>query len=215
MPDENENQPLATPATPAPRSNERVGLRVSLIPVEEAERHDPRRSFRRFLTAVIVFAVVVGGINGGLWFWVNSNLQTVSKLDAQTADYVKQSKDMEPSIADAKNTQARLKSLAAILPEHKTGLKLLTFLENYTLPNVSYSSLSVSDDGVVNLTVSAATFEAYAAQIGELHSRSEIKNMVASSPIPTYDEKNNLQKVDFNLSITFDPSIFLSQAPAK
>jgi hypothetical protein len=215
MPDENGNQPAATQGTPAPSSGDQVGLRVSLIPAEETERQDPAKGFRRFLTTVIIFVVLIGGIIGGLWFWVNLDIQAVAKLDAQTADYAKQSKDLAPSVKNAKNTQTRLRSLAKILPKHKTGLNLLTFLDNYTLPNVGYSSLSAGSDGSVTLMASAATFEAYAAQIIEFHSRSEIKNLVATNPIPTYDDKNNLLKVDFSLSITFDPSIFLSQAPTK
>ena len=73
----------------------------------------------------------------------------------------------------------------------------------------------VSVAGVATNPVSAATFEAYAAQIGEFHSRSEIKKLVATNPVPTYDDKNNLKKVDFSMSLTFDPSIFLSQTPTK
>jgi outer membrane murein-binding lipoprotein Lpp len=208
MPDENQLQGVS--ATPTPREGEQVGLRVSLIPAEEAERQDPRQGFRHFLTAVIVSVIILGGITGGLWFWVNANQQKVSQLDAATADYAKQSKDMAPLIKDAQNTQARLSALATLLPEHKTGLKILTFLENNTLPSVGYSSISVGDDGTVNLMASAATFEAYAAQIDELRSQSEVTNVAASSLTPTYDDKNNLQKVDFNLSITFNPSIFVN-----
>ena len=53
MPDEIVNQPAAAPAA----ASDQVGLRVSLIPADEAERLDPRRGFRRFLTIVIIFVV--------------------------------------------------------------------------------------------------------------------------------------------------------------
>jgi len=216
MPETNENQ-TPNPVAPPPPSKavEQVGLRVSLIPADEAERMDPRRGFRRFLALVAAFVVIFGGIVGGLWFWVNANEQTIADLDAKTADYIKQSADMAPSIADAKNTQSRLKFLAAILPQHKTGLKLLDFLEKYTLPSVSYSSISASADGTVNLTASAASFEAYAAQMGEFGSRSEIKTVIASSIIPVYDDKNTLQKVDFNVSFKFNPTIFVNDSVQK
>jgi hypothetical protein len=214
MPDEIANN---TPAAPVPASaaSDQVGLRVSLIPAEEAERLDPRRGFRRFLTIVIVFIVAVGAVCGGLWFWVNANRQSVAKIDLQTADYVNQSKELEPSIKQAKYTQARLKALAAILPEHKTGLKILAFLEKYTLPAVGYTSAAINVDGSVNLAVSAASLEAYAAQINEFKSLPEIKTVVASGLSPVYDDKNNLTKVNFNFSLTFGPSMFMNQPADK
>jgi len=212
MPDENVNQTAAAPASAA---SDQVGLRVSLIPTDETERLDPRRGFRRFLAIVIVFIVVLGLVCGGLWFWAKTNLQSVAKLDAQTADYNNQSKDLAPSIKEAKNTQSRLKALATILPEHKTGLKILSFLENYTLPSVGYNSAAISVDGSVNLAVSAASFEAYAAQISEFKSRPEIKIVTASGLSPIYDDKNNLTKANFNLSLTFSPSMFANKTDDK
>ncbi len=211
MPDEIVNQPAAAPAA----ASDQVGLRVSLIPADEAERLDPRRGFRRFLTIVIIFVVAVGAVCGGLWFLVNTNTQSVAKLDQETADYNKQSKDLEPSIKQAKFAQSRLKALATILPEHKTGLKILAFLENYTLPTVGYTSASISVEGSVNLAVSAASFEAYAAQISEFKSRPEIRTVVASGLSPVYDDKNNLTKASFNLALTFNPSMFNNKPAAK
>jgi len=220
MPDEIQNQPAPTSApTPVPvpstRSTDQVGLRVSLIPAEEMERNDPRRGFRKFLTVVIVFVVVIGGVIGYLGLSVYSNLNKVAGLKTQTDALVKQSADLAPSVRDASLAQARLKALSSLLAQHQTGLKLLSFLEAHTLPDVSYSSLSVSDNGAVSLAVSASTFESYAAQINELRSQPEIKNLVSSGVTPTYDDKNNLLSVSFTMTLALDPSIFSEVAPAK
>jgi hypothetical protein len=168
----------------------------------------------RFLIAVGVFIVIIGGLVAFLGFRVYSNMQAIATLDAATADLNKQSKDLAPSVAAAKSAQVRLKALSSILGQHKTGLKILTFLENHTLPNVAYSSISASVNGSVNLTVSAASFEAYAAQINELRAQPEVKSLTASSLTPSYDEKNNLIHVDFTMALVLDPAIFLSQAPS-
>jgi hypothetical protein len=208
--------PEPPPAAPIPqRSSERVGLRVSLIPAEEMERKDPRHGFRLFLTVIVIFFLILGGIIGILWFFVNSNSQTVGILELQTADIDKRSKDLAPSVKEAKNTQARLKVLASILPQHRTGLKILTFLENNTFPDVSYSSLTVAENGTVNLTVKATSFEAYAAQVTELRAQSQLKSVIASGLTPQWGENNALIGVAFNLTLTFDPSIFSSSQPGK
>jgi hypothetical protein len=230
MPDETQNQvpppeaaplpppPLVPPPSPAPnilRASEQVGLRVSLIPAEEMDRNDPRHGFRLFLIIVIIFAIVLGGILGTLWFFVNSNLQTVSLLNIQTAELDKSSKALAPSVKEAKNTQARLKVLATILPQHRTGLKILTFLENHTFPEVAYSSLAVSENGTVNLSAKATSFEVYASQVAEFRAQSEVKSVIASGLSPQWGDKNVLDSVTFNLTIAFDPLIFTNNEPSK
>jgi len=214
MPDEKQNQPdLAQ--TPAQQPADRVGLRVSLIPAEETARQDPARGFRRFLIAVIVFTVAIGSLAGYLYLTVNVNAQAIAKLDASTLDLAKQSKDIAPLVKDAKNDQAQLKALSALLSTHKTGLRVFGFLEAHTLPDVSYSSVSMSDNGTVNLTVSAASFESYAAQYGEFLAQPEVKSLTVSSLSPNYDQNNVLTNVDFSLTLIFNPAIFLSQSPSS
>jgi len=212
MPAENENKTVAPPVSSSP---DQVGLRVSLIPTEETEKRDPRRGFFLFLTTAIIFTVLMGALCTGLWLWTNSNTQAAAKLDAETADLDQQSKDLLGSIKDAESTRLRLKVLASLLPKHRTGLKVLPFLENYTLPSVGYTSLSVNVDGTVNMAVEAASFEAYAAQINEFKSRPEVKKVVVSSPSPSYDDKNRLTKVSFNFSLTLDRTFFESDLANK
>lgn len=214
MPDEIQNQPAPAPVpVPPPRAADQVGLRVSLIPADEMERNDPRRGFRRFLTVAIVFVVVVGGVTGYLGLKVYTNLNKIADLKKQTDALVKQSADLAPSVKDAHLAQVRLRALSSLLAQHQTGLKLLTFLEAHTLPDVAYSSLSVSDNGAVSLAVSASTFESYAAQINELRAQPEVKNLAASGVTPTYDDKGVLLSVSFTLSLSLDPSIFAEDAP--
>lgn len=214
MSDQDQNQSIqSTPAAPAPKPADQVGLRVSLIPAEESERRDPRKGFFHFLIAVGAFVVMVGSLVGFLGFRVYSNKQKIAKLDAATANLAQQSKDLEASVSSAKSAQVRLKALSSILAQHKTGLRLLSFLEKHTLPDVGYSSVSADVNGSVNLTVSASSFETYAAQINELRAQPEIKKLSASGLTPGYDEKNQLKRVDFSMSLTFDPTVFLGQIP--
>jgi hypothetical protein len=222
MPEDINNQaaPLASTPTPAAsqepvsRPADAVGLRVSLIPAEEMERNDPRKGFRLFLIAVGVFVLILGLVVGFLGYTVNTNIKTVAQLKVQTDDAKKQSDEIAPSVVEAKNAQTRLKALSTLLSEHKTGLKIFAFLESNTLPDVSYSSISAGTDGTVNLTVSAGTFEAYAAQVGELSARPEVKGLSTSSITPSYDADNKLLRVDFSMTLKMDPALFLSQAPS-
>lgn len=201
--------------SPVSRPSETVGLRVSLIPAEEMERNDPRRGFRRFLIVVGIFILMLGLVVGYLGYTVNADIKTVAQLEAEKADTKKQSDEIAPSVVGAKNAQTRLKALSTLLAEHKTGLKIFAFLENNTLPNVSYSSISAGTDGAVNLTVSAGSFEAYAAQVGELSARPEVKGLTTSGVNPSYDANNILTKVDFSMTLKMDPALFLNQAPAS
>ncbi len=221
MPEDINNQAVPLPPTPAPaappepvsRPADAVGLRVSLIPAEEMERNDPRKGFRSFLIVVGVFVLILGAVVGFLGYTVATGIKNVAQINAQADDVKKQSDEIAPSVIEAKNAQIRLKALSTLLAEHKTGLKIFTFLENNTLPNVSYSSISAGTDGTVNLTVTAGSFEAYAAQIGELSARPEVKGLTTSSISPSYDANNILLKVDFSMTLKMDPALFLSQVP--
>lgn len=210
MPNGDQNpQTPQPPVPPAPRPPEQVGLRVSLIPVDEYAKRDPAAGFRRFLITVIVFVVVVGGVAAFLGVKAYSNLKEVARIDAETAEMTKQSADLEASISEAKAMQSRLKALGTLLSQHRTGLKLLTFLEKHTLPDVAYSSLSVGENGSVNLSATTSSYESYAAQIGEMRAQKELKSVTASGVSPSYDDKNNLLHVDFNFALVFDENLFL------
>jgi hypothetical protein len=210
MPNGDQNPQVPQPSAPsAPKPPEQVGLRVSLIPVDEYAKRDPASGFRLFLIVVIVFAVLIGGAAAFLGVKAYSGLQEVAKIDAQTADMTKQSTDLEASITEAKAMQSRLKALGTLLGQHRTGLKILTFLEKHTLPDVAYSSLSVGENGAVNLAASTSSYESYAAQIGEMRAQKELKSVATSGVSPKYDDKNNLLGVDFNFALVFDESLFL------
>jgi hypothetical protein len=80
------------------------------------------------------------------------------------------------------------------------------------LPDVFFSSIATSENGTVNLSASAGSFESYAAQIGELRAQPEVKSLISSGLSPIYSSQTEmLQQVNFAIAVTFDPSIFVIQ----
>ncbi len=218
MPESIDNLPVTPTPVPRPPANateaEQVGLRVSLIPSEEQERHDPRHGFKQFAISVGIFILIVGVAMGYLGYHVYVDAQTVKKLDDQTEGYKNEVKSMESSVREAKLAQSRLQALSAILDNHKTAQKVFSFLEENTLPDVAFSSISLGDNGSVLLAAQARTYEAYAAQINRLKAQPLVKGISSTSPTPTYDENGNLGSVGFSLTITFDTQILLINPPS-
>jgi len=225
MPDGDENQapPVSAEAQTAPTpaneikpsapSAEQVGLRVSLIPEEELNRRDPRAGFKRWLVAVIIAAVVMGGICAYLGITIRSARQQIALLNAQTTELKKQSEGLTDSLAGAKKVQSRLRALGSLLGSHQNVARVFSFLEQHTLADVAYSSIAITESGSISLTATASSYEAYAGQLNELNAQPEVKALTASGLSPIYDSAGNFQMVHFNLALTLDPSIFLVKNP--
>jgi hypothetical protein len=215
---QNQQNPETTPATnnqPPTKPVEQVGLRVSLIPAEEADRKDPKKGFKNFLLIAGVILFFFASIVSILGIKVYLNIKKVAVIDLEIKDIERQSNELTASIKDAKAVQIRLRNLNTLLENHKTGLKILTFLEKHTLPDVSYTAFSSGANGTVNLGVTASSFESYAAQINEYKNLPEVKTFSASSVTPVYGENNSLVQVNFSLSLTVDESIFLTKSSLK
>jgi len=198
---------------PTPQA-EQVGLRVSLIPEEELNRRDPRAGFKKWLITVIVAAVLIGGLCVYLGVKIYLAGQQIAALDAQTDSIKKQSDSLASSVSSTKLTQARLRALGSLLETHRNVAPIFTFLEQHTLNEVAFSGISITENGSVNLTASASSYETYAGQLNEFKAQPEVKEMTASGLSADRDSDGNLQKINFTLSLTFDPSIFLIKKPA-
>lgn len=218
MPNGSENINNATPPVPPvpqpsiPRPSDQVGLRVSLIPADELQRRDPVLGFRNFIITIAVFILVVSGTMGYLWYSVDKQTKEVTAIDAAAKELTDQSKGLESSIVEAKAMQARLRSLGTLLDNHKTGLKILTFFEANTLPDVAYSALSVAENGSVSVAAKTTSFESYAAQINHLRTLKEVKSFTTSGVSPSYDQDNNIVSIDFNITLNLNESLFLLTA---
>jgi hypothetical protein len=220
MPEADQNQftppvPAPQPPRPAPRPAEQVGLRVSLIPTEEINKRDPRAGFKHCLLAIGIALILIIGVIVFLAVSVYMAKAEVAKINAQTDAYNAQTDSLANSLKDAKLTQARLRALGSLLGSHRSAEPVFSFLEQHTLSDVAFSSIAISESGLVNLAAAAGSFESYAAQINELRSQSTVKSLVSSGLSPVYDTNGNLQQVNFALSITFDQSIFVSPAAGK
>jgi hypothetical protein len=215
MPEDNRQQNVPDP-TPSPKPQgkvvEEVGLRVSLIPVEETSRRNPRIGFKRAVIAVAVAALFLGGVAGYLGYKVIDGRKEASRIKASTEEIERQTAQMSDSLKYAKLMQSRLRSLSSLLDSHRNAAPVFTFLERHTLSEVVFSSIAIAENGTVNLAATAASFEVYAAQMNELRNQPEIRNVVSSGLNPSYGENGTLEEVVFNLVVNFDPSIFLSKA---
>lgn len=200
---------------PVARTVEPVGLRVSLIPAEEMNKRDPRVGFKHVVIAISVAAVLIVGVIVYLGISVYMARQEVAKVNTQTDTYNQQAASLANSLKDAKLMQSRLRSLASLLGSHRNAAPIFNFLELHTLQDVAFSSIAIAENGTVNLSAAAGSFESYAAQINELRGQTMIKSLVSSGLSPAYDTDGNLQQLNFTLAINFDPSIFVAAPVGK
>lgn len=220
MPDQTQAQNMAPlPSSPKAAGKappEEVGLRVSLIPSEEANRRNPSAGFKHAVIAVAVASVIIGGLVAYLGYSVMNGRQEAAKIKAQAESYERQATEMSGSLKYAKLMQSRLRSLASLLGAHRNVAPVFAFFEKHTLQEVAFSSISIAENGTVNLSATASSFESYAAQISELRKQPEIKNLVSSGLSPSFEaEGGRLKDVAFTLVVNFDPSIFLSKGETR
>jgi hypothetical protein len=224
MPDAIEKSAPAAPAAPrtsakAPSAKEnvgaveQVGLRVSLIPSEEQNRHDPKTGFRKWLISIITAVAILAAVCAYLIVRIYQAKAQIAVLNSQSENYKQQSASLGSSISEAKATQSRLRVLSTLLGSHRSVAPIFSFLERHILSDVALSSISIAENGIVNLTVSAASYESYAGQLNELRSQPEIKDLTASGLSPVYGPKGDFQQVNFTMALTFDQSIFLIKKP--
>jgi hypothetical protein len=145
----------------------RKPVRVSLISSEDvlAYRADvPRRKWT-LVICILLFSSIIGG---GYWL-LNQRVQDAQKaLNELQVKIVAVESDVatnETTWNSYRDLQRRLTILNGLLNQHTVITRFFDFLEQWTLPEVTYQNASFSPGGSVSLSVTAPSYAAAARQI--------------------------------------------------
>lgn len=145
----------------------RKPVRVSLITAEDVlvYRADiPRRKW----TLAIFFLLFSAIIGGGYWLLSVRVADAQTSLDGLQGQLMTTRKDIiegEATWETYRDLQQRLTVLNDLLNNHMMISRLFDFLEQWTLPEVSYQSAAFAPDGTLSLNVTASSYGAAARQM--------------------------------------------------
>ncbi|MCI0479883.1 hypothetical protein L0Y59_05035 [Candidatus Uhrbacteria bacterium] len=144
----------------------RKPVRVSFLEDEELQLQIdiPRRRFTILLTT-IVFILLFGGGYGVLQWQGDRARANLADVKQQIADVEARSKERNATWATYSDLEPRLRAVSDLLASHVNPTKVFYFLEQYTDPDVSYGSFTLTPDGRLTLAASAKSYEATARQI--------------------------------------------------
>jgi len=161
----------------------RKPVRVSFVSEEDLRQFRidiPKRRFT-FITAVIFFAVLIGGGVALLSSQLQGAQDGLSSARVQTAHIQQQIAAKQSAWSAFQDLEPRLKALGGLLDSHVSPTRLFDLIERQTLPTVSYGSFSLTPDNKVNLAVTADSLNSAAAQIVAFQQASFISKVDASN----------------------------------
>lgn len=194
----------------------RKSVRVSFLEDEELRlaADIPRRRFTLIVTAVVFLALVGGSY--ALLTWQGDRARTnLSDVNGRISAVETKITERQTAWSAYQDLEPRLKALGVLLDGHVAPTRIFYGLENNTVPDVSYSSFTLSPDGRVTLSVTAASFESAARQIVALRRSGLAADVQAMGYQAAYDAKSGvLQSVNFQIAMTLAPAVMSAASVA-
>jgi hypothetical protein len=200
--------PKATPAAPTKGDT----LRVSLISVSGSvglSELAVRARLRNILIFAVAGVVLDALIFGGLTYWRIQVEKQVATAEATVRNLDQEIAVATTATAPARDLQVLLKSADDVLKNHLHWTQVLDMVESVAKPNVTFSAMSLSDNGTLSTTVTAPDFLTVAQQIIALKADPRIKSVPFTGA-----SKSSEGSATVPLSLTFDPSILLLRPDA-
>lgn len=192
-------------------------LGVNLI-TTEAQKEVVRAVIRKnliqlgvsFLIALLLALLVYGAL---LLYGSQQKARIVplrQNLDQVEADIIKLEKENKKLLG----FQTKLSAIKSLLDEHPTFLRFFDALEKNTLPEVSYDTLSISDDGTVSLSAGTASYTMLARQLLAFENAKDSFSSVRFSGIAaSLDQLGAIIGVRFTVSLKPVPALFRPEQP--
>lgn len=129
--------------------------------------------------------------------------QEISEINKRIlAVYSNGQETAEKKVLDYKN---KIDNFSLVLNNHKNSSNVFSFIEAKALPQVYFSNFEISQpENTVKLFGQADTMAAFSRQLAVFE---EVKDYVDNITIVS-SKVNQIEKVDFVLNISLDPSIF-------
>lgn len=200
-------KPSAPPPRPAPLPPKGDTLRVSLISVSGSVGMSELAVRARLRTIMIValLAVVLDAlIFGGLTYWRVQVDKQVASDESSVRNLNQEIAAATTATAPARDLQTLLKDADEALKNHLHWTQVLAMIESVIKPNVTLSSMSLSDDGTLATSMTAPDFLTVAQQIIALKADPRIKSVPFTGASKSADGSATVP-----LNLTFDPSVLL------
>ncbi|MBU1629525.1 hypothetical protein KKF59_04355 [Patescibacteria group bacterium] len=209
---ETKNKARILPHAAAPRRVrviKRVKKPVRVSFLDEAEMRLlidlPRRRFTLAVFTFVFILLLVGSY--ALLTWQGSKA-SVNYAEAKT-----RLENVESRIAEKQkdwsaysDLEPRLKALGGLLDAHILPTTIFDMLESATVPEVWYSSFTLSPEGRVTLAATAPSFEAAARQVVAFKQVEMVSKVEALGYQAEYSaETGAVQSVNFQINLTLKP----------
>ena len=194
-------------------------LGVNLLPSLASQDTGPYMVMARLMMVVIaallMIVVAFGGLLGVEAFYTAEAQVSQDAIDRVTQQLV----SYQELRSDIDTTNARVQAMNSVLDDHIYWTNFFTLIEEYTLPNVTYTSFSGNTTGFITLQATTTDFTSVTRQIGVLNDQSDIFTSVnvsgasrsvseaTSAELPE-DATSNANPVYFSISIQVNPEIF-------
>ena len=188
---------------------EPVNLDVNLLSEEYAEIFKVRNQKSIFITwAVIAAAVIIFAYLGIYLYQIKKSaaIRQTSQINAELEKTIATYSGLEQE--DALLLQ-KISSLKTLLGNHVSLSNFLRLLEAVTTPEVTYTALAASREGLVTITALATDYTALARQLSILQEHTEwVRDAQVTSAQLSKDNQAKSRGVEFDLLLKVDQSVF-------
>ncbi|MFA5935700.1 MAG: hypothetical protein WC787_02515 [Patescibacteria group bacterium] len=171
-----------------------------------------RRRFTLIFMAMLFLALIGGGY--GLLYWqgdrASANLtEAMSRLSSTQG----MSQERLSNWESFRDLEPRLKALTQVLDRHLSPSRLFDALEENTVPDVFYSTFTLSPDGRLILGTTAPSFASAARQIVAFETSGIAQSVQAMGYQAHYNDAGNLEAVMFQIGLALNPDILRTIEP--
>lgn len=213
------DSPLHQPTAGATPAQNGSTLAVDLL-ADRSEFFTPKEFYRRLYRsgiAVVVVGIIISGGYLGLRWWQRTTSQDGLTVAEQITTLQQQLAAYQQTRAQVQELDERLSQIQQLLDAHPFWSKIFAALEQYTLPTVSYQSLTVDPKGGVRLSATAPDYLTVAQQVAvwqqQTDSVASVSFSTAALTKHTGPAGTQNEAIAFELLLSFTPEYFLS-APA-
>lgn len=214
-------KPRIVPAEKAPRrvrviKRVRKPVRVSFVSEEELRllRIDVSKRQFTFGMLLALFGVVLAGGAYALSFQQAGANDELMRAQRQLVDVSASIQRRQTEWSAFQHLEPRLKALLGLLDQRVSSIGLLQFIEQQTLPTVTYDTFVLTSDRKITLGVTTDSYESAARQLVAFERSGFVKTAVASGYTAMYETEQSLlpSSVKFQLSLTLAESALKPQS---
>lgn len=187
-------------------------LDVNLLSKEYAEVFKIRNQKSVFITWLAITAAAIGFAYLGIHLYQlkkNANIRQTSLINAELEKTIATYSGLEQEDA---LLLKKISSLKILLDNHVAISKFLRLLEVVTTPEVTYTAIAASREGLVTITALATDYTAVGRQLAILQEHTDwVKDAQITAAQLAKDNQAKTRGVGFDLMLKVDPSVFIDQ----